>query len=70
MFGPYRRPHRRPLHPRAPYLRQILTALLVVLAALAFVAVVDKFSQPGKGWSDTLLVRLIMERRHLLPFFP
>lgn len=66
MHGPYR----HPLHPRPPYLKQILKALLVALVALAVVVVIDKYSQPGREWSDTLLVRMIVERRLLFPFFP
>ena len=69
MLGPYRNSPRRKIHPRPPYLRQILTALLVALIAVAVVIVIDKYSHPGKEWSDTLLVRLIAERRLLLPFF-
>ncbi|MDD4365304.1 MAG: hypothetical protein PHF19_06135 [Synergistales bacterium] len=69
MYGPYRYPPRRRIYSRPPYLRQVLTVLAVIVAALVFVVVIDKFSHPGKTWSDTLLVRMMVERRLSLPFF-
>jgi hypothetical protein len=43
--------------------------LAVAVLALVLVVVIDKYSHPGKGWTDTLLVRMIVERRLILPFF-
>lgn len=68
MYGPFRDPRRR-IHPRPPYLRQFLAVLAVAVLALVLVVVIDKYSHPGKGWTDTLLVRMIVERRLILPFF-
>jgi hypothetical protein len=53
--------------------KQVLI-LIAVVAALFAVLILGEFLftyfHLGKDWSDTLLIRMIVERRLLLPFFP
>ncbi|PIE53776.1 MAG: hypothetical protein CSA35_09545 [Dethiosulfovibrio peptidovorans] len=42
---------------------QVLILLTVVVLALALVVVVDVLSHPEKSWTESTLVRMIVERR-------
>lgn len=52
--------------------QQILALLLSIVALFLVVVLGDflfHFFHLGKDWSDSLLVRMIVERRLILPFF-
>ena len=52
--------------------KQIIALLLSVIALFLIVVLGDflfHWFHLGKDWSDSLLVRMIVERRMILPFF-
>lgn len=70
-----RKPEREPweyLRPKRVIWKQLMVILLSVVLLIVAVLVGDlafSFLGLGKDWSDTLLVRMIVERRLILPFF-
>lgn len=42
---------------------QIAMLFLVIFLALTMVFVVDVLSHPGRSWTESLLVKMIVERR-------
>lgn len=75
-MGKKRKEYREPweyLKEKKVLWKQVLI-LIVVVAALFAILILGEFLftyfHPGKDWSDTLLIRMIVERRLLLPFFP
>ena len=52
--------------------KKIGILLLSVLACIAFVIIMitlDILMNPYKSWTDSLAIRLITERRSVIPFF-
>ncbi|MGI6783560.1 MAG: hypothetical protein ACOX5A_04970 [Aminivibrio sp.] len=75
-MGKKRKEYREPweyLKEKKVLWKQVLI-LIAVVAALFAVLILGEFLftyfHLGKDWSDTLLIRMIVERRLLLPFFP
>lgn len=48
----------------------LIAAIIVLFGILILGESLFTYFHLGKDWSDTLLVRMIAERRLLLPFFP
>lgn len=44
-------------------IRQVATVLIIVFACLLLVFAVDMLSNPGRSWSESLVVRMIFSRR-------
>lgn len=57
------------LYEKSVLWKQIAEVALAVLTLFAIVIVVDFFIHFGKDWSQSLLVKMIVERRLALPFF-
>ncbi|NLK18191.1 MAG: hypothetical protein GX310_00115 [Synergistaceae bacterium] len=75
-MGKKRKEYREPweyLKEKKVLWKQVLI-LIAVVAALFAALILGEFLftyfHLGKDWSDTLLIRMIVERRLLLPFFP
>ncbi|MDD2206073.1 MAG: hypothetical protein WCQ97_02845 [Aminobacterium sp.] len=43
-------------------LGQFIILFTVIILALSLVIVIDKYTHPGREWSDTLLIRMMVER--------
>lgn len=50
-------------------LMQFLIVFCVIVLSLLFVIAIDKYTHPGRDWSDTLLLRMMVERRLSKPYF-
>ncbi|WP_156923317.1 MULTISPECIES: hypothetical protein [Aminobacterium] len=48
---------------------QFLIVFCVIVLSLLFVIAIDKYTHPGRDWSDTLLLRMMVERRLAKPYF-
>ena len=44
-------------------LKQCITVLLIVVVCVFAVFVIDVLSNPGRSWSESLVIRMIFERR-------
>ncbi len=44
-------------------LKQCLIVLLIIVACVVAVFVIDVLSNPGRSWSESLVIRMIFERR-------
>ncbi len=48
----------------------LIAVIFILFAVLVLGESLFTYFHLGKDWSDTLLIRMIVERRLLLPFFP
>jgi hypothetical protein len=67
MRGPYRpyKPWKHTYDDRPNLFRQILLVLVAIIGCIALVIIGDMLLHPGIDWSDTLIVRMIYERRNI-----
>ncbi len=57
-------------HPGMSFFAQTLIVLLVIALLLLLVLFADTYLHDiGKDWSDSTLVKMIMERREAIPLF-
>ena len=70
-----RKPEREPweyLRPKRVIWKQLPVVLLAIVLLVVLILVGDlafAFFGLGKDWSETLLIRMIVERRLVMPFF-
>ena len=65
MQGPYRpyKPWKHTYGERPSLFRQIMLVIVAIMACVGLVFIGDMLLHPGINWSETLIVRMIYERR-------
>lgn len=43
--------------------KQLVVLFIVVFLALSIVVIADLYSHPGRDWKDTMIIKMIIERR-------